>query len=198
MTLNLFDIYRALSQRARRYPHLLAYQEAKALGRALVSSAGTKAERLKICKRIAKIEQTYGDRVSFGVRAKLAIEGNYWAIEIPHQVRHRWEESEDDFGYLYIASARTRPGELKIGATTNSPFDRERSYKVRYRYAISIEWHRFTRAPFALEKLVAEAVVSDRVSGLAHGDSIEWYRQELDVLVGLVERIDSERGRSLQ
>lgn len=191
--LNLFDIYRALSQRARRYPHLLEYQEAKALGRALVTSDGTKAERLKICKRIAKIEKTYGDRVSFGDRARLAIEGNYWVVDIPHQIRHRWEESEDDYGYLYIASARTRPGELKIGATSNSPFDRERSYKVRYRYAITIEWYMFTRAPFALEKLVAQAIISDRVTGLTHGDSIEWYRQELEDLVGLVERIDAER-----
>jgi hypothetical protein len=197
MTLNLFDIYRALSQRARRYPHVLAYQEAKALGRALVTSGATKAERLRICKAIAKIEKDYYERISFGERARLAIEGNDSVVEIPYQIRHRWEESDDAFGYLYIASARTRPGELKIGATTNSPFDRERSYKSRYRYAIKIEWHEFTRAPFALEKLVADAMISHRVSGLVHDDSIEWYRQKLDALVGLVERINAERGKPL-
>jgi hypothetical protein len=187
MTVDLYTIYRGLLQRARRNPESLELQEARVLGRALIQPEITKVVRKRIARSIVKIERKWGVNVSLGYRALAAIEAKDWTVNIPHQLRHRYEEANDDFGYFYIASASSRPGELKIGATTNSPYDRERTYKTRNGYPINVDWYKFLRAPFAFEKYIADLIALDRVACLTFGDSNEWYRHDFARLVELVE-----------
>jgi hypothetical protein len=196
MSFNLFEIYRGLSQRVRRNPGRIRILEAKNLGRVLLEPDISKDERIKIAKSIEKIEREDGVRVSFGRRAIMAIENNNWIIDVPYQVQHRWNERQKDQGFFYIASARSRPGELKIGATSDLPWRRESSYQCKYGYSIKIEWYVFTRMPFALEKDVADRIVQSRVSGLTYNDSNEWYRIDLTQLVGLVEEIKGQNSAS--
>lgn len=189
MTVDLYTIYRGLIQRASRNPESLELQKARELGRALIQEKITKVERKKIARSIEKIESKCGVKVnvSYGNRALKAIEANDWTLNIPHQLRHRYEEKSDDFGYFYIASASSRPGQLKIGATTNDPDARERTYKKRNGYPISIEYNWYIRAPFAFEKSIADLIAHDRVAGLTSGDSNEWYWRDYAELVRVVE-----------
>jgi hypothetical protein len=187
MTVDLYTIYKGLLQRARRNPESLELQKARDLGRALIQRKITKVARKQIARSIEKIESKCGVKVSYGNKALAAIEANDWTIDIPHQLRHRYEEAIDDFGYFYIASASSRPGQLKIGATTNDPDDRERTYKKRNGYPISVECHWHVRAPFAFEKSIADLIAYDRVAGLTIGDSNEWYCRDFAELVRVVE-----------
>jgi len=187
MTVDLFTIYRGLIQRARRNPESLEWQKARELGRALIQRKITKVARRKIARSINKIESKCDVKVSYGNKALAAIEANDWTIDYPHQLRHRYEEESDDFGFFYIASASSRPGQLKIGATTNDPDDRERTYKTRNGYPISVECNWYVRAPFAFEKSIADLITHDRVAGLTSGDSNEWYWRDYAELVRVVE-----------
>ncbi len=148
-----------------------------ALMESIVKRRLGRSEALEAAKKFADIES----KTFIGVRKHYhhilvnALSSGDYKINVPFSVRHLWNESADSTGNIYVATATTRPNQIKIGATGNDVRERLNKYESKYGYSVTIFWERKVLAPFKLENRIATLLRHLRVSGLSHGDSIEWY-----------------------
>jgi hypothetical protein len=188
--LNLYDIGKAFHQRAYRDPNNDAKQEAHDLSRELWHSKKPKEELLAIIAQLKPIERAFrGIRVYYADIAEKAVRAGNYEVAIPHEISHRYDEKP---GRVYVLTSRSRPGECKLGATTMTMIGRCVAYWTKYGNHVDDFFSLETRAPFSLEKLVAERISNLRVAGNVRGDSIEWYRMQPDELKRLIIRVDRE------
>lgn len=178
MSEDLYKIYRALSQRARRDSNSAEKLAMKETMKFIVSREISQEAMLNAAKELIRLEHSIRPKVRnlLAPRVKAAIESGKYCIEVPYPILHRWKDSALQEGYIYIASSPQKPNQLKLGATTMEPKKRANKYRCKYGYEIQIIWSKKVKAPFLQEKHIQDQIGSFRVSGLTHGDSNEWYR----------------------
>jgi hypothetical protein len=105
---------------------------------------------------------------------KAAVETGKYTIDRPYAIRHRFDENNRE-GLIYVMSSNSRPGQVKLGATTLSMHKRLKCYEAKYQYSVQAEKWKTVLKPFVLENNIAEKISKHRVSSNTNGDSNEWY-----------------------
>mgnify|MGYP006437224555 CR=1 len=191
MATDLFKIYKSIAQRFRQDPSNYLKLEMKDLARDLVKQNLTREEMTIIGEKLYELEVLIPSVQTFFSKKILdAVESGNYLISVPFQVLHSWNERAGDEGYVYIATSVSKPGQVKLGATSYSPEYRLKKYEYKYGYPIRVYWKVRTGTPFSLEKKIARSVKAYRVAGLTNGDSNEWYeiapqhlKEEIEKLV---------------
>ena len=111
--------------------------------------------------------------MSFADRARNAVISGKYFVSVPHEISHRYHDRP---GKVYILTARARPGECKLGATTMPIYERCEAYENKYGYHVIDVFSLNCVKPFSLEKRVAKKISDLRTVKNTLGDSIEWYR----------------------
>ena len=143
---------------------------------------------LVVVKKIRNLESSISTfRKMYSLELKNAIENDNYYIEIPHQIAHAWNENSNTRGWIYILTSTTKPGQVKLGATTMLPQDRVVAYKSKYGYPASLHWYKFVTMPFSVEKKIQASISECRVSALTEGDSNEWYGVDPATMISLAE-----------
>jgi hypothetical protein len=85
---------------------------------------------------------------------------------------------DPDFGWIYLVVSPMRPGQVKIGCTTNEI--RHRLLRIRRLYEPDavLHWARWVRYPSRLEAFLHAELKCSRVAGNTTGDSTEWFVAE--------------------
>jgi hypothetical protein len=178
--LNLYTVYKAYAQRARRNPNNLELRNIKEIMKYLITQSLeenlTIEEQLDCARKIGIIEsdQKQSRKLYYLDLQDALVTGSY-EVEIPYQVINLWRESENSAGYVYLATSESRKNQVKLGATTISIWRREAAYLKRWGYEISIDWKIWTDQPLAREHKIKSKMKEYLVSGLTDGVSNEWY-----------------------
>ena len=195
MKIELFRVYKMVSQRAKRHPNNLRLLEIQCLTKSLLTEDMEKLEMLEVAEKIYDLESTIRSiRKKYSIDLLNAIENDNYYIEIPYQISHSWNEKNDSYGYVYVAISTAKPGMVKLGATTMHPLDRLNKYKNRYGYSVKLYWSKYTKGPFGLEKAVQTSISDFRVAALTDGDSNEWYQMDPSKLVSVIENWTNQEG----
>lgn len=94
---------------------------------------------------------------------------------------------DPELGWIYFVVSPVRPGQVKIGYTTNDL--RRRLLRIRRMYEPSaiLHWARWVRFPSRLESRLHAELRCSRVAGNITGDSTEWFFAEAsDVEAGVL------------
>jgi hypothetical protein len=176
MKINMYKIYKMMSQRVIRRPNNNNVAKMKSLTKSLLTDGLNKSEMLVVVEKIRNLESSISTfRRMYSLELKHAIENDNYYIEIPHQIAHAWNETSNIRGWIYILTSTTKPGEVKLGATTMLPQDRVVAYRSKYGYPVSLYWYKFAKMPFSVEGKMRASMSECRVSALTEGDSNEWY-----------------------
>jgi hypothetical protein len=155
----------------------------------LIKNKLSKKEMLEVCRMINQVESKLSYQRNYSVEIINAIKNNNFTVDVPYPVLHRWRENESTEGWLYLAQARHKRGQVKVGVTTLPAWKREQTYGNKYGYSISIVWKKWVRAPFSVEQQLKERLRKNLVSGLTAGDSNEWYLGDIHRIASLAESI---------
>jgi hypothetical protein len=182
--LNLYTIYKAYAQRVLRNPDNSELRDIKEIMKYLIiqSLEGkfTIDEQLDCATKIGIIESNQKNfKKAYYLELQDALIDGTYVIEIPYQVINRWSESENSWGYIYLATSEYRENQVKLGATTIPIWRREAAYQKRWGYEISIDWKIWTNQPLAKEHTIKSRIRENLVSGLTNGESNEWYYGDL-------------------
>ncbi|MEZ5492869.1 MAG: GIY-YIG nuclease family protein [Gammaproteobacteria bacterium] len=188
MKKDLYKIYKLIRQRADRDPASRIKNEMALLAKDLVKGGYSVEKMLELSNDLYLLEKQL-PRIGkyFSIEIYSALQGNNFIINVPYPIAHAWGESPNSVGYLYVATSKAKPNQVKLGATTLTPRKRLDKYSHRYGYEVELFWQMKVRMPFKLEKIVASKVAGSRVSGLTDGDSNEWYHLTPDKLLLEVE-----------
>lgn len=100
------------------------------------------------------------------------------------------------FGLVYFARDASRPGQLKVGATTMKLRARLQKMQTRYGYEnVRPLFCIKVFNPFEIEHHAQEKLRDCRVVGKAKGDSIEWYYTTAIAAARAVVDAVEERGK---
>jgi hypothetical protein len=194
MSTNIYNIYKLIKQRSSRNPNNLQYGEMTILARNLFEQNANKEELFDIANKLYEIEKKLNVSTLFSKRILDALNSGSYSLERPPQIKHRYEPQKS--GWVYVASHDSKKNQLKIGATTNTPYRRMDLYFQKYGYWPSIEFDFFCNNPFSLEHDVKNQISDRLYCGLTHGDSNEWYEISLRDLKN--EIISAYEKRSLK
>jgi hypothetical protein len=171
-----------------RHPNNKSMAKMKSLTKSLLTDDLKKQEMLVVVKKIRELERSISSiRKMYSLDLGKAIKNDNYYIEIPHQISHSWNETDNTCGWIYLLTATQKPGQVKVGATTMLPKDRVKAYRSKYGYPVSLCWSKFVRRPFSVEDRVKSSVSNCRVSGLTEGDSNEWYHIDPSGMIGAAE-----------
>ena len=141
MKINIYKIYKMMSQRVIRHPNNKSMAKMESLTKDLLTDSLNKSEMLVVVKKIRNLESSISTfRKMYSLELKNAIENDNYYIEIPHQIAHAWNENSNTRGWIYILTSTTKPGQVKLGATTMLPQDRVVAYRSKYGYPASLHW----------------------------------------------------------
>lgn len=188
-TVDFYGIYKMFIQRCRRSPLNTRKLQMKEDFEYLIKNQLSEEENLQIAERLIELENSISVRKRYSKIIYTALESGNYTIDVPYPVLHRWSETEQTVGKLYLATSRNKAGQVKFGATTMPLWRREDTYRSNYGYAINIFWSREIEKPFSVEKTVHDAIKKYRVKGLTRGDSNEWYKIDCDEFVSFVREI---------
>jgi hypothetical protein len=185
-TMDLYKLYKQFYQRSHRNPADNELAEMTQLARELAQKAyvgflGPKLnadvydEILDIATKLEDLEIDYWPKTIFSKNLVSAILKNNFCSNVPYERRHKWQETNNSKGYIYLFSANSRPDQVKIGATYLDPTFRSQKYVSKFGYSVFVESSVFVSNPFRAESLLAKALKNYRVRGNTFGDSNEWY-----------------------
>ena len=190
MPTDLYKIYKQIRQRATRNPHDFKKSEMHRLAKELVKNTHSIEEKIALAEKIYELERrTPGCQKLYSRIILRALKANDFTVDVPYPVRHSWEEQQGSTGYIYIATAPSKPGQSKIGSTKTPIAKRLALYILRYGYYVSVHWRKKVQMPYTLEERIKKEIISYRVSGLTDGDSNEWYQLSPEQLREKVEII---------
>ena len=188
MKINLYKIYKMMSQRVIRHPISPKRLKMKRLTKSLLTDGLNKSEMLVVVEEIRHLESSVSTfRKMYSSELKNAIENDSYCIEIPHEIAHAWNEASNTRGWIYLLTSTTKPGQTKLGATTMVPHKRVVAYRSKYGYPVSLCWYKFVKMPFSVEGKVRASISNCRVSALTEGDSNEWYRIDPTSMISAAE-----------
>lgn len=191
--MDFYKTYKLFKQRSSRYPNDQLVSRITIVCRALFETSKCQKRQkspkalIKVIDRIIKLEIALPWQLKrYGKAMKTAVLADSYTLNRPYEIAHFYKEREDDWSTIYVLSSPTKPGQVKLGATTNI-LKRIASYKSRYRYPIKLEKSEWVKNPMRLEKIVSDLAAKHRVSRMTHGDSIEWYGMSAAKMWSLVK-----------
>ena len=187
--LDLYKVYRGYKQRLAR-----AKSEEEILlatGIVEIMKELLDAPTLKNCNQLGKAEDQYlqykkrGENYSDAVA--VAIRSKKYEINRPYINQINVNNYNPDYGYIYVAVSEDKPGEVKLGFTTDKINKRLSSMKAKYQYkSLTLYFSQWISKPAEVEKLVSDQLNSVRSSAMRRHDSIEWYRASPDAVAELI------------
>jgi len=187
MSTDLYKKYRYIYQKHYRDHYSDRYAKGTQLLKELCIAIHNKddvEELLYIAHKI-RDENILAEYISDSI--KKDIENGDAYADVPYQVLHRWIESKNSEGWIYLAVSDSKNGQVKIGATTMDIDHRVSSYYSKYNYRIKVVWSVWVDMPFKLEKELQDCFIDDRVAGNTSGDSNEWYFGEVDTFISVAK-----------
>ncbi len=198
--MDIFRVYKAAKQRLARHEYNDYHEEmcdlAREMSKRQLQGTISHSELLILAEEFAALENACGVGIGryYGPRLITAIRDGAFTNEIPYPVRHKWLESEEHIGSIYIAISRYKPGECKLGATTMSLVKRLQKFELKYGYPVAEYWSTTVRRPFYLEKLISDAIRDKKSAGVTADDSIEWFHIDaIKLRTLIIEIIAKER-----
>ena len=189
--MELYKIYKLIKQRSSRDPHDKDKLEMKRIAKDIFESNKTRSEILKLAKKLKKIElNIYNIKTYLSDRIYYAVEKGNYSLEKPYVIRQRDNDS-NSYGYIYIMISVSKPKQSKLGATSLDPYDRKNKYIHKYGYPVSIYYYSHIKAPFTLEKRIADQINHLRVTGNTYGGSNEWYYAKPEYIKSIIEKNSS-------
>ena len=191
--LDLFSIYKKFYQRSHGNPSDYDYEVMTELAHDLVKNLYmcrfdedkreiAIAESIEITKALKKMEfNKSGIRTYHSPWLLWALERDEYTIDVPFPVKPRWDEP--DYGYIYIFTSESRPGECKLGATSMDINTRAKKYINKYGYSVDVYYTSpQILNPFQYELAIGGRYKEFRCIGNTIGDSIEWYNLDPTIL----------------
>jgi hypothetical protein len=184
--MDLYKTYKLLKQRAKRRPHDLTSQEISKIARSMFYLDGDVEKILTKIQAIGVLEKNLQSSLKcYGKEMQDAVISGEYTIDRPYAIRHRFDKNNHT-GLIYIMSSTSRPGQVKLGATTQSINKRLRCYETRYQYSVKAEKWKTVLEPFVLENDISKKINEYRVAGNTIGDSNEWYHLSPEQLWNVV------------
>lgn len=179
---NLYEIYKRVKQRVKRAKKSAGTQQK---GEVMLAAAACINEKqtLKLVKEFRKAEELWrksGDvssaTTSLADQFESAIRSGHFVVEKWQGNTHANGYNPDVIGLVYCAMVPSKPGQLKIGVTTQPQRDRLKQMENRHGHdniqpLFSIKVFR----PYEIEDFVQNRLISCHVGKYAKGDSKEWY-----------------------
>jgi len=184
--MDLYKAYKIMKQRAKRRPHDLISRELSKIARSIFYLDGDVEKILTKTQAIREVEKNlqYGLKC-YGKEMQDAVLSGEYTIDRPYAIRHRFDRNYRK-GLIYVMSANSRPGQVKLGATTLSIYKRLKRYENKYQYSVKAEKWKTVLEPFVLENDIAKKINEYRVAGNTTGDSNEWYHLSPEQLWNVV------------
>jgi hypothetical protein len=196
MALDLYDeVYKRFYQRSYRSSEDYDLLEMTQLAHDLVRNLfriQTKSEiskddidnALNTARKLHDLEKSYGGfGIIFSKRLIKALETADFEIRLPKHKISSWLEEEDHLGTLYVLTAKSRPGQCKLGVTQGFLEDRISKYQHRHHYSVDLYFYRADiPTPFRHEEAITKKFLADKNSDNADGGSNEWFFLEPDML----------------
>ena len=176
MTTDLFKIYKMYIQRCRRNPNDPGHEEVKGTMKYLITEKLSREDMIELAATIHGLEIELGVRKLYGPEIIQAIKSGNYIIDAPYQVQHKWRETDQSSGWLLLAKASSKPGQVKIAASSLDPMKYESTYFYKWQYLINVFWMERIKQPHRKKAQIKEQLRPLLVSGRTDGDSNEWYR----------------------
>jgi hypothetical protein len=190
MSLDVYKIYKTIYTEGRKYPENITYQKSRQILKNLcmaIHNHHNNESMRDIAYEIRDLELDSNYYHFYSETILNAISDNALIATIPYPVLHRWNESENSEGWIYLAVSDSKKGQVKIGATTMIIDDRLKTYYSKYNYRIKAVWSEKVDMPFKLEKKLQDYFKDYRVAGQTDGDSNEWYFGEVDTFISVAK-----------
>ena len=203
MPLDLYDqVYKRFYQRSYRYPDdwdllemtQLVHDLVRNLYRIQIKRAISKDDiddALNTAHNLCNLEISYGGfSTIFSKRLIRALEDDDFEIKVPKHKMSSWLEEEDHLGTLYVLTAKSRPGQCKLGVTQGNLEERISKYQYRHNYSVELYFSRTDIAmPFRHEEAITKKFLSHKNSNNAEGGSNEWFFLDPMILKKEIQKI---------
>jgi hypothetical protein len=189
MPLDLYDqVYKRFYQRSYRHPEDWDLLELTQLVHDLIRDLYRIQTKRQISKddindalntahNLCKLEISYGGfGTIFSKRLIRALEEEDFEIMVPKHKISSWLEEEDHLGTLYVLTAKSRPGQCKLGVTQGNLEERICKYQYRHNYSVELYFSRTDIAmPFRHEEAITKKFLIHKNSNNTEGGSNEWF-----------------------
>ena len=203
MPLDLYDeVYKRFYQRAYRKSEDWILLEMAELAHDLVRNLYRIQTKGKISKddidnalnsahNLLDLEMSYGGfGIIFSLKLIKALEGGDYEIKVPKHKMSSWLEEENHYGTLYVLTAKSRPGQCKLGVTQGNLEERIAKYEHRHHYSVELYFFRTDiLTPFRYEETVTKKFLSHKNSNNSEGGSNEWFFLDPKILKKEIEDI---------
>jgi hypothetical protein len=190
MPTDLHSLRKKIERRARLDTDDFNKWELAEIALDLMRCRPDREEQLAITAKMLEVECRLPFRqIAFSRQMRNAIEANDYVLNarLPrHPLAGSTEQAE---GHLYIATAWSRPGLCKLGATIAEPQERLDGYAERYGYPLATFWTVPVRRAFSLEASLRRTLSDRQAPEGAYGDFAGWYRMTPEELQAATERI---------
>lgn len=139
---------------------------------------------LSAARNLLDLEISYGGfGTIFSLRLIKALETESYDIKVPKHKISSWLEEEDHLGTLYVLTAKSRPGECKLGVTQGNLEERISKYEHRHQYPVELYFFKTDIAtPFRNEEKITKKFLTHKNSNNANGGSNEWFFLDPNIL----------------
>jgi hypothetical protein len=196
MPLDLYDqVYKRFYQRSYRYPEdwdllemtQLVHDLVRNLYRIQIKRPISKDDiddALNTAHNLCKLEISYGGfGTIFSKRLIRALEEEDFEIKVPKHKMSSWLEEEDHLGTLYVLTAKSRPGQCKLGVTQGNLEERISKYQYRHNYSVELYFSQADiPAPFRHEEEITKKFLAYKNSDTSYGKSNEWFFLDPEIL----------------
>jgi hypothetical protein len=189
MPLDLYvEVYKKFYQRSYRHPEDWDLLEMTQLAHDLVrklyriqSKREISNEEVNLAcdaaRKIFDLEKSYGQFNNlFSRNLVRALHDNDFIINLPVHKMSSWLEEEDHLGTLYVLTAKSRPGQCKLGVTQGILEERISKYQHRHHYSVDLYFYRADiPTPFRHEEAITKKFLANKNSDNTDGGSNEWF-----------------------
>jgi hypothetical protein len=189
MPIDLYDeVYKRFYQRSYRYPEDYDLLEMSQLAHDLIRnlyriqmkgliSQDDINNALNAANTLLDLEIIYGGfSILFSRRLITALEKNVYEIKVPKHKMSSWLEEEDHLGTLYVLTAKSRPGQCKLGVTQGNLEERIIKYQYRHHYSVDLYFFKHDiPTPFRHEEAITKKFLMYKNSNISDGQSNEWF-----------------------
>lgn len=196
MNLDLYKIYRLVSQRARRDTQPLCgtlSARMKSVFRDLLENPSVEGAEAFISIETEWSKKRGGSPSLYGPSVLSSIIQGTYDIKRPTNIKNFNVGDDPKEGFVYMAASNLRPGELKIGYTTLEPKQRVKKYQQKYGYKLDLLYSRQSSYPARVEKEIHELFAKKRVSAQTFSDSNEWFMVGEEECKAAIDRAADDR-----
>lgn len=184
--LDVYKVYKKFDQRWRRNQYDDDLYEMKSIARNIAQktfieeihktrSESNRLATLSLAMQLESLERKRYCNKYFSLELVSAIKNNLYCSNVPHEKSHRWLAINNFEGVIYLFIAKSKPGQVKLGATYGDPHLRVTQYSSKFQYKVELLTFSEVINPWKAEMELANILRAKRVSGYTEGDSNEWF-----------------------